>query len=162
MKKISIIAAIAENNVIGKDNRLLWHISGDLRWFKRITGGHTVIMGKRTFESLPGGALPGRGNIVISDNRNDRFNGCIMAYSIKDVLDKCDDAKENFVIGGGTIYDQFMSYATKLYITRVHKSFDGDTFFPELDYNDWKEIEREDRTDKENDFRYSFIIYIRK
>ncbi len=162
MKKISIIAAIAENNVIGKDNRLLWHISDDLRWFKRITGGHTVIMGKRTFESLPGGALPDRKNIVISDNKNDRFNGCIMAYSIKDGLDKCDDAKENFVIGGGTIYAQFMSYATKLYITRVHKSFDGDTFFPELNYNEWKEIEREDHTDKENDFKYSFIIYIKK
>lgn len=162
MKDLSIIVVIAENNAIGKENKLLCHISEDLKRFKRITSGHTVIMGKKTFESLPGGALPGRRNIVISDNKDDRFGNCIMAYSIEDALDKCDDSKENFVIGGGTIYTQFMKYTTKLYITRIHKSFAGDTFFPELNYNEWKEIEREDHVDKENDFTYSFITYIRK
>ena len=162
MKKISIIVAVAENNAIGKSNKLPWHISDDLKRFKRITDGHTVIMGKKTFESLTGGALPGRKNIVISDNKNDWFSNCEMAYSIEDALEKCDDIKENFVIGGGTIYSQFMKYATKLYITRVHKSFDGDTFFPEPDYNEWKEIEREDHADKENGFTYSFITFIRK
>lgn len=162
MKSISIIAAVAENNAIGKDNKLLLHMPDDMKRFKRITLGHTVIMGKRTFESLPGGALPGRKNIVISDNRNDRFKGCIMAYSVEDAMDKCDESKENIIIGGGTIYAQFMKYATKLYITRVHKSFDGDTFFPELNYNEWKEIEREDHKDEERDLSYSFITYVRK
>ncbi len=163
MKKISIIVAVAENNAIGKDNRLLWHISNDLKRFRRITTGHTVIMGKRTFKSLPGGPLPGRRNIVISDNRNDRFDGCIMAYSIDDALNICDDVKENFIIGGGTIYSQFLKYATKIYITRIHKSFDADTYFPELNYDKWIEIEKEDYPpDKNNSFSYSFITYKRK
>ena len=163
MKKISIIVAIAENNAIGKDNKLLWHISDDLKRFKRITTGHTLIMGKKTFKSLPGGPLPDRKNIVISDDINDKFDGCIMAYSINDALDKCDDDKENFIIGGGTIYAQFLKYATKLYITRVHKSFDADTFFPELNYSKWIEIERENHPENENNsLSYSFITYKRK
>ncbi len=163
MKKISIIAAIAENNAIGKENKLLWHISNDLKRFRRITTGHTVVMGKNTFKSLPGGPLPDRRNIVISDNRNDKFNGCIMAYSIDDAINKCDGGKENFIIGGGTIYAQFLKYATKLYITRIYKSFDADIFFPELNYEEWTEIEREDYPpDERNGLAYSFITYKRK
>ena len=163
MKKISIIVAIAENNAIGKDNKLLWHIPNDLKRFRRITTGHTVIMGKRTFESLPGGPLPDRRNIVISDDKNDKFNGCIMVYSIDDALNKCDDGKENFIIGGGIIYSQFLKYVKKLYITRVHKSFDADTYFPELNYDKWIEIEKEDYPpDENNSFSYSFITYKRK
>ena len=120
-------------------------------------------MGKKTFKSLPGGPLPDRKNIVISDDINDKFDGCIMAYSINDALDKCDDYKENFIIGGGTIYAQFLKYATKLYITRVHKSFDADTFFPELNYSKWIEIERENHPENENNsLSYSFITYKRK
>ena len=163
MKKISIIVAVAENNAIGKDNKLLWHISDDLKRFKRITTGHTIIMGKKTFKSLPGGPLPDRKNIVISDDKNDKFDDCIMAYSINDALNKCDDDKENFIIGGGTIYDQFLKYATKLYITRVHKSFDADTFFPELNYSECIEIERENHPENENNsLSYTFITYKRK
>lgn len=163
MKKISIIVAVAENNAIGKDNKLLWHISNDLKRFKKITTGHTVVMGKKTYESLAGGPLPGRRNIVLSDNKNDKFDGCVMAYSIDDALNKCDDGKENFIIGGGTIYARFLKYATKLYITRVHKSFDADTFFPDLNYDEWIEIEKEDfPADENNRFSYSFITYKRK
>jgi dihydrofolate reductase len=163
MKKISIIVAVAENNAIGKDNKLLWHISNDLKRFKRITAGHTVVMGKKTYESLPGGPLPDRRNIVISDNLNDRFNGCVMAYSINDALNKCDNGKENFIIGGGTIYARFLKYATKLYITRIHKSFNADTFFPELNYDEWIEIEKKEfPADEKNNFSYSFITYKRK
>lgn len=163
MKEISIIAVIAENNAIGKDNRLLCHVPNDLPRFKKITINHTVIMGKRTFESLPGGPLQGRRNIVISDDENDRFDGCIMAYSIEDALEKCDDDSENFVIGGGTIYKQFLKYAGKLYITRVNRSFDADVFFPEPDYGEWEETAREDYpAGEKNDFTYSFITYIRK
>ncbi len=163
MKDISIIVAIAENNAIGMDNKLLCHIPGDLPRFKKITLNHTVIMGKKTFESLAGGPLNDRRNIVISDDKSDNFNGCIMAYSIEDALEKCDDDKENFVIGGGTIYKQFLKYANKLYITKINKIFSADVFFPELDYSDWKETDREDFTESEkNDFTYSFITYKRR
>lgn len=162
MKNISIIVAIAENNAIGKDNRLLWHISEDLKHFKRITTGKTVIMGKNTFTSLPNGALPNRKNIVISDNTSDRFEECTMAWSIDDALEKCDD-NECFVIGGGSIYKQFLPLANKLYLTRVHKNFDADTFFPEINAKEWKELERIDCDyDQKAGISYSFITYIRK
>ncbi len=162
MKNISIIVAIAENNAIGKDNRLLWHISEDLKRFKRITTGKTVIMGKNTFTSLPNGALPKRKNIVISDNTNDRFEGCTMAWSIEDALEKCDD-NESFIIGGGSIYKQFLQLANKLYLTRVHKNFDADTFFPEINTNEWNEVEHINcEYDEKAGVSYSFITYIRK
>lgn len=163
MKKISIIVAIAENNAIGKDNKLLWHIPADLRLFKRITDGHTVIMGKNTFLSLPKRPLVNRRNIVISDNEKDHFPGCEMAFSIDEVLQKCEPDKESFVIGGASIYRQFLPFANRLYITRVHRSFDADTFFPELSPDEWKITDREDVTnDPQNDFAYSFLTYQRK
>jgi len=162
-KPISIIVAIAENNAIGKDNKLLWHISADLRRFKSLTTGHTVIMGRNTYLSLPVRPLKNRRNIVITDNPSDLFPDCIMAYSIDEAIMLCDDDKENFIIGGASIYRQFMLYAQKLYITKVHKSFDADTFFPEISSFEWKVIEKEDiNNDMQNDFRYSFITYQRK
>ncbi|MCD4745074.1 MAG: dihydrofolate reductase [Bacteroidales bacterium] len=160
MKNISIIVAVAENNAIGKDNKLLWHISDDLKRFKKLTTGHIVIMGKKTFDSLPNGALPNRTNIVITDDINDRFEDCIMAYSIEDALDKSDDNKEIFIIGGGSIYKQFLKYANKLYLTKVHKSFEGDVFFPEIDINEWKLIEQVNfEPDDKTTFAYSYLIY---
>ena len=160
MKNISIIVAVAENNAIGKDNKLLWHISDDLKRFKKLTTGHIVIMGKKTFDSLPNGALPNRTNIVITDDINDKFEDCIMAYSIEDALDKSDDNKEIFIIGGGSIYKQFLKYANKLYLTKVHKSFEGDVFFPEIDINEWKLIEQESfEPDDKTTFAYSYLIY---
>lgn len=114
MKNISIIVAIAENYAIGKDNNLLWHLSDDLKRFKKLTIGNIVIMGKKTFESLPKGALPERDNIVISDNKNDTFKDCIMADSIEDALNKCDETKEIFIIGGGSVYRQFLPLANKI------------------------------------------------
>jgi dihydrofolate reductase len=162
-KPISIIVAIAENYAIGKNNDLLWHISADLQRFKQITAGHTVIMGKNTFFSLPKRPLKNRRNIVISDNRTDHFEGCEMAYSVEEALRICDDHRENFIIGGASIYRQFFPYAGKLYITRVHKSFEADTFFPEISPGEWHITEKEDITDdSQNDFSYSFIIYQRK
>ena len=160
MKNISIIVAIAENNAIGKDNKLLWHISDDLKRFKKITANHTVIMGKNTFFSLPNGALPNRTNIVISDDKNDKIKDCVMAYSIEDAINKCDDNKENFIIGGASVYRQFLKYTNKLYLTKVHKSFEADTFFPEINLNEWKLIERQDfKPDKKNFFSYSYLVY---
>jgi len=163
MKNISIIVAIAENNVIGKDNQLLWHIPEDLKRFKRLTTGHKIIMGKSTFISLPKGPLPSRTNIVISDNKNDKFEGCIMAYSIEEAISKCDDKKENFVIGGGMIYKQFLPYANKLYLTKIYQSFEGDTYFPEINFEEWEKVEHADfKPDEKNKYAYSYQVFERE
>jgi dihydrofolate reductase len=163
MKKISIIVAIAKNYAIGKDNDLLWHISNDMKWFKKHTSGHQVIMGKKTWESLPIKPLPKRTNVVITDVAGESFEGCKMAYSIEEALEYCNEVEESFIIGGGSIYAQFLPHATKLYLTKVHKDFDADIFFPEINFEDWKLIEQEDHDDDpQNDFSYSFLIYERK
>lgn len=160
---ISIIVAIAENYAIGKNNKLLWHIPGDMRYFKKITSGHAIIMGKRTYESLPKKPLPGRTNIVITDDPNDSFEGCLMATSVEDALKLCDSDKENFIIGGASIYEQFLPLAGRLYLTKVHKSFEGDVFFPKIRYDEWSLVYREDfPPDEHNDFSYSYLIYERK
>ncbi|MEI7499114.1 MAG: dihydrofolate reductase [Bacteroidota bacterium] len=160
---ISIIVAIAENSGIGKNNDLLWHIPEDLKRFKRITSGHTMIMGKRTYESLPKRPLPDRRNIVITDIPGEYFEGCEMAYSIEDAVAKCNPEDENFIIGGALIYSQFLPIADRLYLTRVHQSFEADVFFPEIDNSKWILISKEDfPADGINDFSYSNEIYDRK
>ena len=159
---ISIIVAIAENNAIGKDNDLLWHIPSDLKRFKKITSGHTVIMGRRTFESLPRRPLPNRRNIVITDIRDEMFEGCEMAYSIDEALAKCESPEENFVIGGASVYRQFLRYADRLYLTLVKKSYDGDVFFPEIDFSQWRLSSSEVfPPDETRDFSYANEIYER-
>lgn len=161
-KKISIIVAIAKNHAIGKNNKLLWHISRDFKWFKEKTMGCQVIMGKKTLESLPNGPLPNRSNIVITDNTDDNFKGCTTVYSIEEAMALCNDKKESFVIGGGSIYKQFLPFANKFYLTRIHKNFDADTFF-KVDFSQWNLIEQIDiNDDPQNDFKYSFMIYERK
>jgi len=160
---ISIIVAVAENYAIGKDNDLLWHISDDLKRFKRITTGNTMIMGKNTFLSLPIRPLPNRISIVITDDPVDNYEGCIMAYSIEDAIAKCVEGEECFIIGGGSIYRQFLPMADKLYITRVKRVYEGDIFFPEINENDWTLIEEENHIDEKNDsLPFSFQTYIRK
>jgi len=162
-KNISIIVAIAENNAIGKNNQLLWHISDDLKRFKKITTGNTIIMGKNTFHSLPNGPLPNRRNMVISDVEKETFEGCKMAYSIEDAMNLLDDDEEAFIIGGGMIYKQFLPHANKLYLTLVHKNFDADTFFPAINYDEWEEISREKYTATEkNEYPYSYVVLERK
>jgi dihydrofolate reductase len=161
-KPLSIIVAVASNYAIGKNNQLLWHISEDMKWFKKNTAGHTVIMGKNTYFSLPFKPLPGRRNIVISDIRGEKIEGCEMAYSIEEAIEKADNNSENFVIGGASIYRQFFPLVSKLYITRVHAEFEADTFFPEILESQWKKIE----TTKQNEIhpqglQYDFDIYIR-
>ncbi len=163
MSNISIIVAIASNNAIGKDNDLLWHISKDLKRFKEITKGHNIIMGKRTYFSLPIRPLPNRTSIVITDVADEQIDNCIMAYSIDDAVSKMDSTKENFIIGGGSVYDQFMPLADKLYLTRVHKDFEADTFFSEISLNEWElTYEQLVDDDPQNDFTYTFEIYKRK
>ncbi len=163
MKTISIIVAIAQNNAIGKDNQLLWHIPEDLKRFKALTTGHTIVMGKRTFESLPLRPLPNRRSVVITDIPGEQIQGCEMAYSIDDAISKMEEGRENFIIGGGMVYKQFMPLADKLYLTIVHKDFEADTFYSEIDYAQWKEIAREDVSANESlGFDYSYITYERK
>lgn len=162
-KPISIIVAIADNMAIGKNNDLLFHLPNDLKRFKEITTGHTVIMGKRTYESLPRRPLPNRENMVISDVPNDKIEGCTMAYSIEDAVEKCSSDSESFIIGGGMVYKQFLPIANKLYLTFVHKEFDADVFFPEINFDEWIEEEREDIPfNEELGFSYSYVNYVRK
>lgn len=162
-KNISIIVAIASNYAIGKDNDLLWHISKDLKRFKEKTEGHYIIMGKKTYFSLPKRPLPKRTSMIITDVADEEIDNCLMAYSIEDAIEKMDTENENFIIGGGSIYKQFLDHANKMYITRVHRKFEGDTFFPEFSLDDWKLTEKEDVTDDlQNDFSYSFETYTRK
>jgi len=150
---ISIIVAIAQNNAIGKDNQLLWHIPADLKRFKKLTTGHTIVMGKRTFESLPIRPLPNRRSIVITDIAGEEIEGCTMAYSINEAIEKMDAGEENFIIGGGSVYRQFLSMADKLYLTIVQKDFEADTFL-EIDQSGWEIIEREDHSDEELPYYY--------
>jgi dihydrofolate reductase len=161
-KSISIIVAIASNHAIGKNNRLLWHIPGDLKRFKKLTVGHAVIMGKKTFESLPNKPLPDRTNIVLTDVPGEAMAGCVMAYSAEEALAKCPEG-ESFVIGGGSVYRQFLPLADKLYITRVHKEFEADTFFPDIPEEEWILLSTEDPADVGNqNFKYTYEIYVRK
>ncbi len=163
MKTTSIIVAIADNNAIGNKNELLWHIPDDLKRFKKLTSGHQVLMGKRTWESLPIKPLPNRENIVLTDIPGEIIKACTMAYSIEDALSKMNDNKECFIMGGGMIYRQFLDKADKLYITHVHKSFEADTFFPEINYKDWELIEEEKHQREGNlDFSFTYATYVRK
>ncbi len=163
MKDISIIVAIAENNAIGLNNDLLWHISDDLKRFKKLTTGNVIIMGKRTYESLPKGALPNRVNMVITDNKDERIEGCVMAYSLDEAIALMDETKENFIIGGGMVYKQFLPIANKLYLTTVHKEFEADTFFPAINREEWKVQEEEFvAANDKNDFDHTYEVLVRK
>ncbi len=160
---ISIIVAIAENYAIGKNNDLLWHIPEDLKRFKKITAGHKVIMGKKTYLSLPVRPLRNRENIVITDNPGDVFEGCTVVYSLAEALGKCNSGEENFIIGGASIYQQFLPCTDRLYLTWIHKEFEGDVFFPVIDFKEWEIISHEDfPTDDQFGFAYSYIVYDRR
>ncbi len=160
---LSYIVAIAQNRAIGCENKLLWHIPGDLKRFKKLTMGHTVIMGRSTYESLPVKPLSGRKNIVMTHNTTLDFPGCITTHSVEETLNMLEPDQEHFVIGGAQIYDAFMPYVDKLILTIVHKDFAADTFFPEIDFSQWTEVYREDIVDAcELGFDYSYIDYVRK
>lgn len=163
LNNISIIVAIAENRAIGKDNRLLWHLSDDLKRFKKLTTGHTMIMGRNTFLSLPNGALPMRRHIVISDIPGESFDGCEMARSIEEAVDLAGTKEECFVIGGGMVYKQFLPVAGKLYLTQVHESIeDADTFFPEIDFSQWKALVSEEvEAGERNQYAHTYTEFIR-
>ncbi|HNS29166.1 MAG TPA: dihydrofolate reductase [Tenuifilaceae bacterium] len=159
---ISIIVAIAQNNVIGANNRLIWHISDDLKRFKALTTGHHVIMGRKTYESI-GKPLPNRVNIVVSRDPLYKADGCIVVSSLEKALENSKNDSEVFIIGGGELYRQALPLSGKLYLTRVHGDFEGDTFFPEIDETQWREVYREDgKPTAEGQPAYTFIDLERK
>jgi dihydrofolate reductase len=153
---VSSVVAISENHVIGKDNKLLWYLPNDLKHFKDITSGHTVIMGRKTFDSV-GKPLPRRRNIIIT-RQDISIEGCEVVKSIEAALDLCKDEEEVFIVGGAEIYRQSMHLTDRIYLTIVHKEFEGDSFFPEIDKKEWKEVSHEDfEADEKNSIPYSFI-----
>jgi dihydrofolate reductase len=160
---VSIIVAVSDDWGIGKNNELLWHIPEDLVRFKRLTMGKCVIMGKKTWESLPKKPLPGRSNIVLTDIPHECIDCSITAYSIEDALSKCGKDEEVFVIGGGSVYSQFMPVADKLYITHVHKKAPADVWFPRIDRRKWKVIEKEECISGDDKrIPYSYMVYERR
>jgi len=160
---ITIIAAIAKNNALGKDNDLIWHLPADLKRFKKVTSGHHILMGRNTFESI-GKPLPNRTSVIITRNQDYFKDGCLIANSIEEALEISKD-DEAFIIGGAQIYKQAIEkgLVDKLDITIVHHDFEADVFFPEIDMNVWKEVTREDfKADEKNKYDYSFVSYVRK
>jgi dihydrofolate reductase len=160
---ISIIVAVSEDLGIGKNNELLWRIPGDMKRFKRLTYGKTVLMGRKTWDSLPVKPLSGRRNIVITDIPHDCCNGAEIAYSVEEAMGMIGKDEDVFIIGGGSIYRQFMTLADRLYITHIHKKSAADVFFPDIDGKIWKIIEKEEHISTgENEIPYTCIIYERK
>lgn len=161
---ISIIVAIAENYAIGKKGDLLCHLPADLKHFKEITSGKTVLMGERTFYSLPKHPLPNRRNIVLTDVKGKTFEGAEAVYSLEELCTKVQGEEEAFVIGGGMVYRQMMPKADKLYITHIHHSWeDADTFFPEIKEDEWKLISSEEhKADEKNPYDFTFCTYNRR
>ncbi len=155
--KISLIVAMASNRAIGLNNQIPWHLSADLKKFKKITMGAPILMGRKTYESI-GRPLPGRSNIIISRNPEYRQAGCLVFNDIEQALESCRDHAEVFVIGGSDFYRSMLAVADTLYLTQIHREFPGDTFFPELDASQWIEVEREDiQDDPDVAFSYSFL-----
>ena len=153
---VTIVVAISENHVIGKDNKLLWYLPADLKHFKDITTGHSIIMGRKTYESV-GKPLPKRRNIIIT-RQAISIEGCEVVSSIEAALELCKGEPEVFIVGGAEIYRQSINLTDRIYLTIVHQSFEGDSFFPEIDPKQWKEVSREDhQPDEKNSLPYSFI-----
>ncbi len=160
---ISLIVAIAQNGAIGKNNDLLWHISDDLKRFKAITSGHTVVMGSKTYESLPFKPLPKRRNIIVSRNKDLKLDGCEIYHSLDEALQPLPENEEHFVIGGASIYEQTLPKADKLYVTWVYRDFEADAFFPTIDLNQWQIVEQSATLhDEASGLDYAFFTYERK
>lgn len=161
---LSIIVAMADNRAIGKDNDLLWHLSGDLKRFKKLTTGHPVVMGRKTWDSLPKRPLPGRQNIVMTTNPNFAANGATVVHSINElfnVLKDCDD--EVFVMGGASIYQMLLPFTNRLYVTRVYRDYEADVYFPTIDMSEFTLVSLGDpMQDEESGLDYAYEEYDRK
>jgi dihydrofolate reductase len=160
---IAIVVAAAENNVIGKDNGLIWHLPADLRHFRQITMGHPILMGRKTYESI-GKPLPGRTSIIITTQKGYEAEGCIVTHSLQEALEQARQQDEAiYIIGGAEIYKQALPLTDTIYLTRLHHAFEGDVYFPELKEQDWETVEQEHHEpDEKNKYPYSFLTLKRK
>ncbi len=156
--RISIIVAMSQNRVIGRDGAIPWHLPGDLPRFKRITMGHPIVMGRKNHESI-GRVLPGRENIIVTRQVDYVVDGAAISHTLDEALERCRDAEEVFIIGGGEIYMQVMDLADRIYLTTLHQHIDGDVFFPEFDASRFVEVQREDYNDP---VPHSFVVLDRK
>lgn len=163
MSTISIIVAIDLNNGIGKNNKLLCYLPNDLKHFKEVTLGHSIIMGRKTFESLPNGALPGRKNIVLTKDQQLKFKDCISSTSLEEAINLTRDEEQVFIIGGASLYDEAIDIADNLYITHINHLFnEADTFFPKIDLSLWKKVsEHKQIPDEKNKYEHIFVQYKR-
>ncbi|MBW6480452.1 MAG: dihydrofolate reductase [Bacteroidales bacterium] len=162
--KLILIAAVANNNVIGGDNKLLWNLPADLKRFKELTMGHTLIMGRKTFESI-GKALPGRRTVIVTRQNDYKAEGCEIASDLKDAICKVREESDVFVAGGGEIYRQVIGlhYARRIFMTRVYANFEGDSFFPNIDPEKWELVERDEfQPDEKNPYPFAFLTYKRR
>ncbi|RXT05728.1 dihydrofolate reductase [Ammoniphilus sp. CFH 90114] len=158
---ISVIVAMSRNRVIGKDNKMPWHLPADLAYFKRVTMGHTVLMGRKTFESM-GKPLPGRNNVILTRQKDYHQEGCRVLHTIEEALREFKD-QDLFVIGGAEIIKEFLPVVDKLYLTQIDEEFEGDTFLPEFDAGEWVEVSRtEGVIDEKNKFPHTFFVYEKK
>ncbi len=164
MNTITIIAAAAENNALGKDNDLLWHLPNDFKRFKKLTTGHKIIMGRKTFESFKK-PLPNRIHIVITRDENYQtlFDDCIVVHSMKEALKLVENDAISYIIGGGEIYGQGEEFANKIELTRVHESFEADVFFIDIDKNKWQLIAEEFHAkDEKHKYDFTYLTYLRR
>ena len=164
MENVSMIAAIGKNNELGKDNKLIWNLPADLKRFQELTTGHTIIMGRKTFESL-GRVLPNRKHIILCNDMemNIENEAVEVLESIEDLKPYIEDSEEHFVIGGATIYRLLMPYANKMYITEIDQEFEGDVSFPEINKEEWNVVEVEKGLkDEKNPYDYNYVTYVRK
>lgn len=160
--KISIIAAVAKNGIIGKTNALPWHLPADLKRFKELTTGKPIIMGRKTYESI-GRPLPNRTNIVITSDKNLKIEGCVVVGSPDEAIEAAKGAEEVMIIGGGEIYRQFLPKVSRMYLTEVDTEIEGDVFFPEFDRSEWREVFREEHApDEKNKYPYTFLTLEKK
>ena len=160
--RISLIAALARNRVIGRDNQLPWRLSADLKHFKALTMGKPIVMGRKTWESI-GKPLPGRTNIVVTRDSGFTAEGCCVMHSIEAALVAAKDAEEVMIMGGANLYAQLLPRADRLYLTEVQADVSGDAWFPEITEIQWRELEREShRADENNEFDYDFVVLERK
>jgi dihydrofolate reductase len=160
---ISLIWAMDENRVIGKNNQLPWHLPADLKFFKKSTMGHPIVMGRKTYQSI-GRPLPGRENIIITRNQEFSCEGCTVLHSVNELIQYAQQLEQEiFIIGGAEIFKEVFPVADRLYITKIYAEFEGDTYFPKIDMEQWKPVFREPGvTDEKNPYRYEFFIYERK
>ena len=160
---VSIIVATAEDNVIGKDNQLIWHLPADLKHFKQLTMGHPILMGRKTYESI-GKPLPGRTSIIITRQEDFQAEGCIVVHSVQEAIAKAKELDDQvYIIGGAEIYKQALPLTDCIELTKIHHHFEGDTYFPEIKESEWEVVAEENHTpDEKNKYNYTFLTLKRK